>query len=239
MGHGPATQPQFFCALTRNTRLSLSPHFLIEGNHLYPPPRTPPVVGTLCPAAGPPFGGDGTNMGQEKTSGRGEHPNRLVAAPPRTIVRPTADAAVEVRLFVLAPSITSVFGTVCPAASSVVGDRKANREHKAPRETERRDHGTYTRKRSGTGGGARVDHGLYACLRRLSLSLCVCPVYGSHGTNACAPRACMPFLLLKKRDTLPSHTLHTLIYSNTTNFLHLSPSATHTHTRSDPVSLRV
>ena len=146
VGHGPATQPQFFCALT-TTRLSLSPHFLIEGNHLYPPPRTPPFVGTLCPAAGSPFDGDGTNMGQEKTSGRGEHPNRLVAAPPRTIARRTADAAVKVRLFALPPSIIPVFGTVCPAAR--VGEtRKANRENKKPRETAGRDHGTYSQKES-------------------------------------------------------------------------------------------
>ena len=162
MAHGPASQTQSFCALI-NTRLLFSPHFLIEGNHLHPPPRkppcSPPPVGTLCPAAGPPFGGDGTNMGQEKTSGRGEHPSRLVAAPSRTIARRTADAAVKVRLFARPPSIIPVFGTVCPAAR--VGEtRKANRENKKPREKEGRYHGTYSQKESGTGGGARVDRGL-------------------------------------------------------------------------------
>ena len=177
-------------------------------------------------------------MGQEKTSGRGEHPNRLVAAPPRTIARRrTADAAVGVHLFALAPSITSVFGIVCPAAR--VGEtRKANRENKTPRETEGRDHGTYSQKESGTGGGARVDHGLYSYMMQQFVPFSLRVICQMPSTYLLVPTLAhrAPACLSPSRLIFVAHT-HSPLYSNTTNFLYLDISPLPPHTRTQRPSV--
>ena len=130
--------------------------------------------------------------------------------------RKRADAAVGVRLVAFSPSVTLVFGTAChPAARSVDGEsRKANREHKTPLETEGRNRGTYTRKRSGIldggagvgdGSGTRVRHAYATQFPPLSLRM---HVHGSH-TDARAPRACTPRTFILKHET-SSNTLSSI-----------------------------